>query len=126
MEAVCIDPSATTPKVTFVPEKGLFELSGLSYPENSVAFFLPVKKRLLEMLAMSDGPFTANFRLDYFNTSSSKSILELLEILDRHHQHYKNVKVNWLYAEDDEDMRDNGLDYRTDLTVPFEVLPESR
>ena len=62
---------------------------------------------------------TFNFHLDYFNSSSNKYILRLIQEIGNH----SNVSVNWYYDEIDEAMRDAGEDYRENVAVPFNMCP---
>jgi len=57
--------------------------------------------------------------MDYFNSSSSLMILEILHSLDRIFQNGKKVKVYWFYLSNDIDMLDAGKEYATMVSVPF-------
>ena len=61
-------------------------------------------------------------RMDYFNTASSKMILEVFEVLNDLHASGHDVVVQWNYNEDDEDMLDAGTDYADMLDIPFEMV----
>lgn len=125
MEPINIEPSRTTPKVTFLADEGALEISGQSYPENAVQVFNPINEWVQTYLAENPDGLRVNFRLDYFNTSSSKCLLDLLEILEAHHKEHENIKVVWYYEEDDEDMEDSGHDFGADLDLPFELVAYS-
>ncbi len=62
-----------------------------------------------------------NFKLEYFNTSSSKCILDILRKLEKLHKTGKSVVVNWYYEEDDEDMMEAGENYQRIVSVPIEL-----
>jgi hypothetical protein len=70
-------------------------------------------------------PLTVNFRLDYFNTSSSKCVIDILDILDKYHGNSGKVSVKWYYKEDDDDMLETGEEFSSDIKVPFELLSYS-
>ncbi|HRJ37805.1 MAG TPA: SiaC family regulatory phosphoprotein, partial [Flavobacteriales bacterium] len=61
-------------------------------------------------------------RLEYFNTSSSKSILDLFKILEELEHSGKKVKINWFHIEEDESMEEAGEEYKILLQLPFEIL----
>jgi hypothetical protein len=66
-----------------------------------------------------------NFKLSYFNTASSKIILDILtrfeEMIEEDHQ----VMVRWHYPEEDEDMLEAGEEYSEMVDVPFEMVSYS-
>jgi hypothetical protein len=123
LDSLKIEPTHKTPKVYFDPAEGSFEISGRSIPEDSVSFYKPLLD-WLDAYAKSPAPKTPfKFELEYFNTSSSKNILELLKKLEAIHQASNSeVTIFWYYDEDDEDMEETGEDYKALLTVPLELV----
>jgi hypothetical protein len=62
-------------------------------------------------------------QLEYFNTSSSKCILDVFKKLESIHKSGdKEVIINWYYEEDDEDMLEAGEDYESIIRVPFKMI----
>lgn len=122
MEALKIEPTHKTPKVYLDPAENVFELSGRSIPEDSVGFY----QRILAWIdEYGKSPLTKThfkFELEYFNTSSSKNILELLKKLEAIHNDGHEVQISWYYDEDDEDMEETGEDYKALLAVPLELI----
>ena len=106
MENIEIQPTATTPRISFRPEEGYFEISGKSLPENSYDFFQP----LLEYVeAYTEKPGEATnlvFKLQYFNTSSTSHFLRMIKKFEKIHAAGKKVEVHWFYDEEDEDMKE--------------------
>src|ERR1700735_5672650 len=111
MDIFNIAATNTTPSVILDTARKILEFSGESYPENAVQFYQAVQQKLEVYLGENSEPLTVNFKLDYFNTSSSKCLLDLLECLERSHQRGKSITVNWYYSEEDEDMHDSGTDF---------------
>ncbi len=62
------------------------------------------------------------FSLEYFNTSSSKCILDVFKKLEAIHKGKNEVIINWYYEEDDEDMLEAGEDYESIIRVPFKMI----
>lgn len=122
MDTLNIVPSRTTPKVDFNKESSTLDITGQSYPENAFQFFSPITQWLQDFVETKPDELTVNFKLDYFNTSSSKCLLDILEILENYHQSNGKVKVYWHYEQDDEDMEDSGHDFGADLELPFELV----
>jgi len=121
MEPLKIEPTHKTPKVYLDPKEHVFEISGRSIPEDSVGFYKHVLDWIDEYGKAPNAETVVSFELEYFNTSSSKNILELLKKLESIHEAGNNLKIIWYYDEDDEDMEETGEDYKALLTVPLEL-----
>ena len=122
MEAITIEGTSKTPSVKFDSDKGIFEIKGRSIPENSVEFYKP----LVDWLDIyKESPLkktVVNICLEYFNTSSSKCILDVFKKLEAIHKAKNEVEVNWYYEEDDEDMLEAGEDYESIIRIPFKMI----
>ena len=122
MEPILIEGTPKTPSVKFDPEKGVIEIKGRSIPENSIEFYKPLVD-WLEYYAKSPLKKTlVNVQLEYFNTSSSKCILDVFKKLEAIHKANHDVVINWFYEEDDEDMLEAGEDYESIIRVPFKMI----
>lgn len=122
MEPISIDGTAKTPTVKFDAKAGVFEIKGRSIPENSIEFYKPLVD-WLEEYGKSPLPLTqVNVQLEYFNTSSSKCILDVFKKLENIQKSKNEVVVNWYYEEDDEDMLEAGEDYESIIRVPFKMI----
>lgn len=123
MDKLIITGSAKTPTVSFESETGIIELKGRSIPENAIEFFKPLVDWLEEYSKESKKITKANIQLEYFNTSSSKCILDIFKKLESiNKQEDKDVVINWYYEEDDEDMLEAGEDYQSILKIPFKMI----
>lgn len=123
MDKLIITGSAKTPTVSFESETGIVELKGRSIPENAIEFFKPLVDWLEEYSKESKKITKANIQLEYFNTSSSKCILDIFKKLESiNKQEDKDVVINWYYEEDDEDMLEAGEDYQSILKIPFKMI----
>jgi len=122
LEPLKIEPTHKTPKVFFDPEQNKFELSGRSIPEDSVGFYKKILDWIDEYGKQANAKTEFKFELEYFNTSSSKNILELLKKLEKIHQDGNEVRISWYYDEDDEDMEETGEDYQALLSVPLDLI----
>lgn len=115
-----------TPAVEFNPESGFFRIEGESYPENAMEFYRPVIECLGKFVASENRGLEVNLKMLYFNSSSSKCLLDIFDILEEYATTAKKpVKVNWYYQEDDEDIKESGEDFAEDLNLEFELIPYS-
>jgi hypothetical protein len=122
METLKIEETLKTPSVYCNADQGLIEIAGRAIPEDSKKFFLPLIN-WVQMYSKSPSPKTTfNFKLEYFNTSSSKLILEIFKELEYIHKANKSVVINWYYEIDDEGMIEALETYKSMLDVPFEGI----
>jgi len=122
MEPLNIENTPKTPSIKFLEEEGVVEIKGRSIPENSIEFYKPLVD-WLEAYARSPLKKTiVNIQLEYFNTSSSKCILDVFKKLEGIHKSKHDVVINWYYEEDDEDMLEAGEDYESIIRVPFKMI----
>jgi hypothetical protein len=126
MERIVIEPTNETPKVILDKENSVFEFSGNSLPEDVSTFFCPILTWFDEYAKAPNKSTKVTFNLEYYNTSSSKMILKLLEKFRDIHRNGHDVEVHWHYLEDDEDMIEAGEDYSENIKVPFKFISHSR
>ncbi|MFW6222336.1 MAG: DUF1987 domain-containing protein [Bacteroidota bacterium] len=122
MEPIQIEGSPKTPAVVFNSESGTLEIKGRSIPENSIEFYKPLVDWLENYARQPLESTKVNIQLEYFNTSSSKCILDVFKKLESIHKNGKEVIINWYYEEDDEDMLEAGEDYESIIRVPFKMI----
>ncbi|PJC62663.1 MAG: nuclear pore complex subunit [Flavobacteriales bacterium CG_4_9_14_0_2_um_filter_32_27] len=121
MEIIILEGTPKTPTVEFKPLEGYLLLRGRSIPENSIEFYKPLIEGL-EAYNQNPQPTTnVDIQLEYFNTSSSKCVLDVLKKLEVINGNSK-VTINWYYEEDDEDMLEAGEDYQAIINVPFKMV----
>ena len=119
MEPLFIEPTKSTPKVNFDPGKGVFQIYGRSLPEDVKTFYNPVIEWLQKYLENPNPTTVLDFELEYFNTASSKIILEIIKLLKVPASKGIDVQVSWRHHEDDEDNLEVGQDYASIVNIPF-------
>lgn len=122
MDKYTLDPSPKTPHMDFNGESGEFVISGRSIPENSIDFYRPVLDWIDEYVKSPHSSTTLSIKLEYFNTSSSKCLVEMFRKLESI-KDQSDVKVEWHYEEEDEDMLESGQDFQHILKIPMELIP---
>jgi hypothetical protein len=116
-----IDATAKTPQVEYFESTGILEISGKSIPENTIKFYQTISDWLTSFSTNhANKKIELIFKLEYFNTSSAKKILELMKIIQQmvdngNHQ----ASVTWMYEESDLDMQEAGEDFMKLLHIPF-------
>jgi len=123
MENFQIEGSHYIPEINFNASTGILEISGESYHEYTLEFFQPIFDWLKRYTEEWGKKITLNFRMTYFNTSSSRRFLEIMNILeDYHFNKGGEVVINWYYETNDLDMLESGEEYSEDVKVPFNII----
>ena len=122
METIKIQGTEDTPKIILDAENEIMEISGRSLPEDVSSFYEPVLNWLNEYAENSNKKTVFNFKLTYFNTASSKLLLDILMKLEEMHEKGQDVLIRWHFPEDDEDMAEAGEEYADIVDVPFEQV----
>ena len=108
------------PGITFFPEINKLEIAGRSIPENPESIF----RRLEDWITVhfdKDNSLDVFIQLEYINSGSSKYLYEVLKRLTGYRRTGKQVKMKWLYEEDDEAMLELGEHYRDTAGIPLEI-----
>jgi hypothetical protein len=121
MDDFFLEATPKTPRLFFSRETGEFEISGRSIPENSIEFYKPVINWLDQYIIDPHNHTLLVIKLEYFNTSSSKCLVEILRRMESL-KDQSIVKVKWCYEEEDEDMQESGEDFKEIIKVPIEML----
>jgi SiaC family regulatory phosphoprotein len=116
MEILHLEGTEDTPKIILDKSNKIFEISGRSLPEDSAGFYKPVLEWIGDYSKQPNPATEFAFKLEYFNTSSSKLILDVLSDLED----IKGMKIDWYYHEDDEDMEEAGKEFSELVEIPFE------
>lgn len=117
--------SDNTPEIVVDSEQGYLLVQGKSYPENAVSVYKPVIDMLQEILSsLPDQHLRADFKLQYFNSSSAKALMRLAAALDDFAAEGGSVDLNWYHHEDDDVMREFAEDLSEELeAVNFVFCP---
>ena len=122
MNDINIEGSPKTPTVHFNGSAGQLDLRGRSIPENSIEFYKPLIDWVDQYSREPGAKTTLHVQLEYFNTSSSKCILDLFKKLELVRGTGNEVVVLWHYEADDEDMLEAGEDYQAIINIPFKMI----
>ena len=133
MKTLTIKETEISPKVMLNHNNHFLEISGESRPEDVRKFYLPV----LDWLDQYDAylfwladkyPETKkkkikfSFHFEYFNSTSAKYILDILNKLKKLNADGFNITVNWHYKKLDEDILKAGKGFEEMTSVPFEFV----
>jgi hypothetical protein len=108
------------PGIAYYPDDNKLEIVGRSIPENPELIFRRLEEWLTLHFEKSDG-LDVNIQLEYINSGSSKYLYAVLKRLTGYGKSGKQVKMKWLYEEDDEGMLELGEHYRDTAGIPLEI-----
>lgn len=122
MHSLYLKKTTRTPEIVLDPSQKIFEIQGRSIPENSVDFYKPVMQWMDAYRHKPNDKTRLVVRLEYFNTSSSKCLIDILRKLEKIYLDGKEVELEWYYEEQDEDMKESGEDFKEILKLPFYMI----
>lgn len=122
MEAINITGTSDTPTIKLDVGENRFEISGKSFPADVGVFYSPIIEWLTKYAENPLQKTVFELKMDYFNTASSKVILDILYKLEDLHNDGHEVLIKWYYPDDDEDMLETGEEYDEIVEVPFELI----
>jgi hypothetical protein len=124
MENLTVAATERSPEIDFDFTHGVLKLKGESYPEDASAVFGPIFAALHSFLgetALVD--IRVEIELIYFNSSSAKALMNIFQMLERAAEEGRSITVDWIFAPEDETMREFGEDFREDLRhVAFNLV----
>ena len=122
MDIIKIQGTDDTPAVILDAENEIYQLEGRSLPEDVISFYDPILDWLGDFSESDKSNMVFGFKLEYFNTASSKLLLDILLKLEEMAENGKEILVKWYFPEDDEDMEEAGEEYADIVDVPFEQI----
>jgi hypothetical protein len=122
MDSLYLNKTSRTPQISLDPKQQIFEIEGRSIPENSVDFYKPVMQWMDFYRQHPNDKTRFVIRLEYFNTSSSKCLIDILRKLEKIYLDGHDVELEWYFEEKDDDMRESGEDFKEILKIPIRMI----
>ena len=125
MEDLKVQKSAELPffpVVSFNANTGECEIAGESYMEDTYKFYAPVFEWFRKFTEEMNRPIVFNVKLTYFNTSSSRALLDIFDILKKYEDEGGDVTVNWYYDPDDPDMKYEVEDFEEESELKINLI----
>ena len=127
MDNLQIEAKKSSPAIDLNAQTHTLNISGESYPENTANFYAPVFEWVEKYLeSIDEEEVTVNIELIYFNSSSSKVIMDLFDLLEEASDDGKNIVVNWIYDEDNDAALEYGEEFAEDIeSLTFNLVEKS-
>lgn len=122
LEAIRIEQSKLTPFIELNANKGIFKISGKSFPEDVLLFYNPIKEWVSNYCNTPNEETKFIFDLEYFNSATARIIIKLLLNLEEIMNMNKSIEVQWHYKKGDEVMKERGEEIKSVVLLPFELV----
>ncbi|MES2285779.1 MAG: DUF1987 domain-containing protein [Bacteroidota bacterium] len=130
MDSLIIEATEDSPKIMFDTVSNRFMISGESRPENAGKFYTPVINWIVkyeETLnsrkeTKDDSVLVFVFKLDYFNSTSAKYIMDVLLIIKKFVDQGYNINIEWHFDKRDDDMLDAGNEFSDTVDLKFDFI----
>lgn len=131
MDSLIIEATEDSPKIMFDTVANRFIISGESRPENAGKFYTPVINWIVnyeETLSSrksdstDESPLVFIFRLDYFNSTSAKYIMDVLLVIKKFVDLGYKINIEWHYDKRDDDMLDAGNEFSDTVDLKFSFV----
>jgi hypothetical protein len=121
MDKLAIKGTSRTPEVEFSNE-GSLKISGRSIPEDAGLFYNHLYSWIFQYCMNPQPETIVNLELEYMNSGSAKSILQILRELSTIIQNGYKLNINWHYELGDEDMLEKGEYFESILKHQFNYI----
>jgi hypothetical protein len=130
MDSLIIEATEDSPLIKFDTASNHFIISGESRPENASKFYTPIvdwivkfeETLLSKKEAGIDSTLTFSFKLNYFNSTSAKYIMDIIFIIKELVSKDYKINVEWHYDKRDDDMLDAGKEFSDLVGLDFSYI----
>jgi hypothetical protein len=121
MNELRIISTQSTPEIILTPG-GTFKIKGRSIHEKITEFYIPVSNWLEEYVKDPADLTCVDIDLEYFNSSTAKVMINLLQMISQVQFKHKKFIINWYYEEGDDDVLEKGEYFSSILKMPFNFI----
>ena len=114
------NPTEDEPEIILDKEKNIFQFTGCSMPEDPGKVFNPVLDWIKSYMQTPNASTVVEFKMDYFNSSSARFFVEILEEFEELYDNGSDVKIIWFHFLDDVVIQERGEDIEAVVGLPFE------
>jgi len=125
MARIEIEATGSTPEIILDTEAKTLQIKGICTPENPRLFFDPLFQAM-DDFQKNNQKILVEICLDYFNTGSSKCLLNLFYIISNNPILKSNSEVNWVIEDSDPDIKESGLLFEEITGLKFNYLNNKR
>ena len=97
------EKTRTSPYILIDEDKSYMRFEGESYLEEVIVFFTDINEWLEEYFKTDFEAFTFDCAMDYFNSSTTKILYNILRFMDTN-TNEKKITVNWIITDEEDDI----------------------
>ena len=121
MSSFFCEATARTPHIHLDSANATLLMAGESYPEDVPSFYAALTNAITVYFdevpfAQGDSPFAVSVKLTYFNSSSARALMEMLDLLDSAASTNRPISVKWYCDPDDDITREFAQDISSDVS----------
>lgn len=109
------EATVRTPRVELDPNNQTFLIEGESYPEDINRFYDPILDALEHYFSQTGRGLRCAINLNYFNSSSARQLMEMLDKLDARAKQGHQIQVKWSCVPDDDIMQEFAEDIASEV-----------
>ncbi|MCF6366464.1 MAG: DUF1987 domain-containing protein [Bacteroidales bacterium] len=121
LEPLEIHKSKLIPEVILDKQKNIFKISGKSITVNTAEFYSQIILWFEKYLTNPNKCTKLELQLEYLNSSSSIQINRLMSLLEKNEDAEKEIKIIWLYENDDELIYEIGKELQNSTKLDFKL-----
>ena len=122
MQNLIIEKTNSTPYINFNADTGYLQIKGESYPENVTKFYTQIMEWIQNYLNQESKEMTVEFSITYFNSSSSKVLMTIFDLLEQGVIEGREISVKWMCDKQNELAIECGEEFKEDLNeLPFTI-----
>lgn len=122
MDDLFVEATDVTPLVDFSKNRNTFKIIGKSLPEDVKNFYTPIIQWFDAYTSQPNAETNLFLDFEYFNTSSSKMILILLNKVREINKKGYQVLVTWAHPSHDVEIEEAGEEFAELLNIPFQII----
>jgi len=115
MDNFTLEATSRTPAISLDASAGTLLIAGESYPEDVRTFFHVLSENVATFVGSSPNSLDVAIKLTYFNSSSARMLMELLDQFDDAAGNGVTVNVNWYCDPDDDITREFAEDIASEV-----------
>ena len=120
MSSFICEATARTPHIHLDGPNATLLMAGESYPEDVPSFYAALTDAITSHFDQTpfeegDAAFGVSIKLTYFNSSSARALMEMLDLLDSAASTGRAINVKWYCDADDDITREFAQDISSDV-----------
>lgn len=117
-----LEATSRTPAINLDSAAARLGITGESYPEDVNGFYAELTSALNAYIESGAEALTTEIKLTYFNSSTARALMELLEQLDEAASSGMQIAINWFCDPDDDITREFAEDIAADIANATVVI----